>query len=103
MNNIKRDMSCTSPMVLNLESIDKYGKKHYKFVGKARAEDLHDSSKMIVSCGNCINCRLKKSRQWADRIMVESFFHEQSWFVTLTYNDFWLPTTYYPEEKNGEM
>lgn len=40
---------------------------------------------MEVPCGQCIGCRLEKSRQWALRIMHEASQHEASSFVTLTY------------------
>lgn len=40
-----------------------------------------------IPCGQCIGCRLAYSRQWADRCMLELPYHEQSWFVTLTYDD----------------
>lgn len=40
-----------------------------------------------VPCGNCISCRLEKSRQWAVRILHESMSHEQNCFVTITYDD----------------
>lgn len=48
-------------------------------------------TKMEVSCGQCIGCRLEKSRQWAVRIMHETQLHDISSFVTLTYNDAHLP------------
>lgn len=46
---------------------------------------------MVVPCGQCIGCRLERSRQWALRIMHEADGHECNSFLTLTYDD----------EKNG--
>ena len=46
-----------------------------------------------VPCGQCIGCRLERSRQWAIRIVHESQMHEQSYFLTLTYNNEFLPKT----------
>lgn len=40
-----------------------------------------------IPCGQCYDCRLDYSRMWADRCLLEMKNHEQSWFVTLTYND----------------
>lgn len=40
-----------------------------------------------IPCGKCIACRLKRSREWADRCMLELPYHKQSYFVTLTYDD----------------
>ncbi len=46
---------------------------------------------VTVSCGQCVGCRLERSRQWAVRIMHEAQMHEDNCFVTLTYNDENLP------------
>lgn len=48
-------------------------------------------SALKLPCGQCIGCRLEKSRQWAVRCMHEKRMHEDSSFVTLTYDDFHLP------------
>lgn len=47
--------------------------------------------KIDLPCGKCIGCRLERSRQWAVRIMHEKRIHEESAFLTLTYNDQNLP------------
>lgn len=44
-----------------------------------------------VPCGQCIGCRLEKSRIWAVRCMHEAQLHEDNCFITLTYNDDNLP------------
>lgn len=44
-----------------------------------------------VSCGQCIGCRLERSRQWAVRCLHENQMHESSSFITLTYDDEHLP------------
>lgn len=46
---------------------------------------------MRVPCGQCIECRLRRSRDWAVRCMQEASLHEMNWFVTLTYADEYLP------------
>ena len=46
---------------------------------------------VMVPCGQCIGCKLEKSRQWAVRIMHEEQLHDESCFLTLTYNDENLP------------
>lgn len=46
---------------------------------------------LTVRCGQCMNCRLERSRQWAVRIMHESKSWETSSFLTLTYRDEDLP------------
>lgn len=44
-----------------------------------------------IPCGQCIGCRLERSRQWAIRLMKELKLHDRSSFLTLTYTDDNLP------------
>ena len=44
-----------------------------------------------VPCGQCIGCRLERTRDWAVRMMHESSLHSDNSFVTLTYDDDKLP------------
>lgn len=46
---------------------------------------------IVVPCGQCIGCRLERSRQWALRCMHEASLHRRNCFVTLTYDDDHLP------------
>lgn len=42
---------------------------------------------LTLSCGQCVGCRLERSRQWATRCVHESKMHKKNCFITLTYND----------------
>ena len=42
---------------------------------------------MVVACGQCLGCRLDRSRMWAMRVVHEAAMHESSCFITLTYRD----------------
>jgi len=44
-----------------------------------------------IGCGQCIHCKINKSRIWMHRILLERMCHNSSVFVTLTYNDENLP------------
>lgn len=44
-----------------------------------------------LPCGQCIGCRLERSRQWAMRCLHESSLHDRNAFITLTYDDSNLP------------
>lgn len=48
---------------------------------------------VTVPCGQCIGCRLEKSRQWAIRCVHEASQHFDNAFITLTYNDENLPAS----------
>lgn len=48
---------------------------------------------LSLPCGQCVGCRLERSRQWAMRIMHEaSNYGLSNSFITLTYNDDNLPS-----------
>lgn len=38
-------------------------------------------------CGQCLNCRINKGREWQHRLLLEQASHADSVFVTLTYDD----------------
>lgn len=44
-----------------------------------------------LPCGQCIGCRLERSRQWALRCVHEASMHERNCFITLTYDQDHLP------------
>ena len=55
-----------------------------------------------IPCGKCSGCRLQRSREWANRCMLELEYHKSSYFVTLTYDDFHVPIHYYADPETGE-
>lgn len=55
-----------------------------------------------IPCGQCIGCRLEYSRQWANRCMLELQYHKSSYFVTFTYNEDFVPRSYYANPDTGE-
>lgn len=44
-----------------------------------------------IPCGQCVGCRLERSRQWAMRCLHEKRLHRHNCFVTLTYDNDHLP------------
>ena len=44
-----------------------------------------------LPCGQCIGCRLERSRQWAMRCLHESSLYDHNSFITLTYDESNLP------------
>lgn len=49
---------------------------------------------LFLPCGQCIGCKLERSRQWAIRCLHEAQMHEESCYLTLTYDDEHLPADY---------
>lgn len=47
--------------------------------------------KLELPCGQCIGCRVDRSREWAVRCCHENSLHEDSCFVTLTYSPKFFP------------
>lgn len=47
--------------------------------------------RVLLPCGQCMGCRIEKSRQWAIRAVHEAQLHEENCFITLTYAPEYLP------------
>lgn len=60
-------------------------------LGKIVFTDRGSHRALTLPCGQCVGCRLERSRQWAVRCMHESQMHEFNSFVTLTYNEDTIP------------
>lgn len=50
-----------------------------------------DYTDLQLPCGQCIGCRLERSRQWAMRCMHESQMHKENTWITLTYDEDHIP------------
>lgn len=53
-------------------------------------EGFHDQ-RVDLPCGQCVGCRLERSRQWAMRCVLEASLYDDNAFITLTYSDENLP------------
>lgn len=77
-------MACYSPLLAwqtgngSIVFVERMGK------GDVRRE-------LSLPCGQCIGCRLERSRQWALRCMHEARMHESNSFLTLTYANEHMP------------
>ncbi|AXH74040.1 MAG: replication initiator protein [Microviridae sp.] len=81
-------MPCYSPLHgYKSRLLTASGKRKIVFSAAAGYSDLA----MTVPCGQCIGCRIDRSRQWALRCVHESKLHIHNSFVTLTYDDDNLP------------
>lgn len=62
------------------------------------------STKYYVNCQSCVHCRINKRNEWRLRLEDEARIHPLTLFVTLTYEDCYVPyndsyrATLYPED-----
>lgn len=113
---------CTSPLKGFLSGLTENGKKklkitsynthHFEFINDhwvaIKSEKVWPSIDNLtewieIPCGQCIECRLQRSRNWANRCMLEAENHNQSWFITLTYDNNNLPFNEFVDEETGEV
>ncbi|UPW41664.1 replication initiator protein [Peromfec virus RodF8_28] len=66
--------------------------------------DAHVAFGQTIPCGTCLGCRVDKSREWANRLLLEKEYYpdDQVYFITLTYDDDHVPYTYYSDPDSGE-
>lgn len=60
-------------------------------------------SSLVIGCGQCMGCRIARSREWADRCMLELKYASSAWFLTLTYDDEHIPMSAYSDPETGEL
>jgi hypothetical protein len=82
-------MPCDHPLqAWRSKTVNATGKRSLVFDRKRGFTDMP----VQLPCGQCLGCRLEKSRQWAMRIMSEASCHEATCFLTLTYSPEALPS-----------
>lgn len=90
-------MSCTSPLWFLQFRSDVPKGKVFRFLEKPSPVTDPLTGEVFepiqIPCGQCRSCRIHKSREWANRCVMESMQYEDGlcWFVTLTYDDEHLP------------
>lgn len=81
-------MTCYSPIVAYASAVvNPSGKRSMQFQQRGSFSGI----RQMLPCGNCIGCRLERSRIWAVRCMHEAKMHDENTFVTLTYRTEELP------------
>lgn len=66
------------------------GKRVISFSGRGHYQD-RPGDVLELPCGQCIGCRLERSRQWAIRCVHEAQLYDDNCFITLTYRPEELP------------
>lgn len=80
-------MTCTSPLAAYRD-----GAGAIHIANNKKEKNLERFHELQLPCGQCMDCKLERSRQWAVRMMHEAQLHESNYFVTLTYSDEHLPS-----------
>lgn len=81
-------MPCYSPLRAWRGGFTKNGKRSVVF--SVREAELPEA--IDLPCGQCIGCRLERSRQWAMRCVHEASMYGKNCFITLTYAPEYLPS-----------
>lgn len=90
-------MVCYHPLIAVDVTKGAASKKVIQVIGSAEqnpglyAKAQKDDNAFIVPCGQCVGCRLERSRQWAIRISQEASLYDNNCFITLTYADQYCP------------
>lgn len=80
-------MSCTNQMLIKHS-----GDNNFVFSGKYNFPNHKQKPfHFPVRCGQCDYCKLYRSKVWAARCVLESSNWKFNYFITLTYNDNYLP------------
>jgi len=58
-----------------------------EFMQRSSLGRLGHLATLQIPCGQCAECRLKRSREWAVRCVHEASLHAENCFLTLTYDD----------------
>lgn len=81
-------MPCYSPLrAYYSRDLNPTGKRSLVF----SINQAYDGDPLDIPCGQCIGCRLERSRNWAVRCLHEASLHEHNSFLTLTYSPENLP------------
>lgn len=81
-------MPCYHPLKgWRAKDLEPSGKRKVVF----NAADAWTDVPVELPCGQCIGCRLERSRQWAIRCVHEASLYERNSFITLTYDSLNIP------------
>lgn len=93
-------MRCARPHYTLDLGLKENGKRNLKFIGfnpdlsslKQLSARYGKDTVIPLPCGNCLPCRINKSKEWAVRCVLESLGYDDNLFITLTYDDAHIPS-----------
>lgn len=84
-------MPCYFPLTAYKSNSNSSDKVSISFSRNDSNRGTIERSRLSLPCGQCVGCRLERSRQWAVRCVHEASLYEDNSFLTLTYDDDHLP------------
>lgn len=102
-------MACYHPLRLWIIGTKDNGKmktvvtSHSQEYLQVGTQEYFAEDSLSIPCGQCVGCRLEYSRQWASRCMLESKYHDENYFLTLTYDEEHVPHSEYVDMETGEI
>lgn len=83
-------MPCFTPLA-GVRSFKPNQNGNYPVIIIPKAKQKLHEAYIPTKCGQCIGCRIDRTREWAVRCVHETQSHETACFLTLTYNQDNLP------------
>jgi hypothetical protein len=78
-------MACYKPLTAwYSKEVNSTGRRSLVF---SPTNALQPDDPIEIACGQCVGCRLERSRQWAIRCVHEASLYDNNCFITLTFND----------------
>jgi hypothetical protein len=85
-------MGCSYPIfAFRSEEVNPDTGKQQITFDRAKAYVRSVDDILELPCGECLQCRLSRSRTWALRCLMESELYDHNCFITLTYNKANIP------------
>ena len=74
--------------------------RYFNSIYGSAGEAMMDRHSILVPCGKCAACQIRKRKEWTTRLSHEAeFFADACCFITLTYNDDSVPVTCFNKVK----
>lgn len=87
------DLSCDFPLK-GYRSASQRGPSGKPVLTFNPLDAIQSTGPIEVPCGNCMGCKLEQARQWKMRMVHESKLYNENCFLTLTYDDLHVPSSY---------
>lgn len=100
-------MSCFHPLRAVSYGVKEDGKKILRIVPyDAMVDTRPDGSvrdSFPIPCGHCVGCRNDQAKMWSNRLLMESLYHSENWFLTLTYDNEHAHFVDYTNPRTGQF